>query len=79
MVLAPQSHEILQMFAWGVTNLPPTIQMSVNLHNFAELYRSLQYTSLLNLAIFLMLKPFKPNIHIQILQTDLYTSPLRIG
>ena len=69
------------MGVWGGgTNLPPTIQMSINFHNFAELYlRSLQYTSLLNLAIFLMLKPFKPNIHIQILQTDLYTSPLRIS
>ena len=45
-----------------------------------ELYlHSLQYTSLLNLAMFLMLKPFQPNIHIQILQTDLYTSPLRIS
>ena len=42
--IGPQSPKILQMFVlWrgggeGGTNLPPTIQMSVNFYNFVEVY-----------------------------------------
>ena len=43
--IAPRRCEILQTSVWwgGGTNLPPTIQTSVNYHNFAQLYlRSLK-------------------------------------
>ena len=38
--IGPQSPKILQMFVlWGGgTNLPPTIQTSVNFYNFVEVY-----------------------------------------
>ena len=38
--IGPQSPKILQMFVlWeGGTNLPPTIQLSVNFYNFVEVY-----------------------------------------
>ena len=40
--IAVERRTILEMFVWysGVrgTNLPPTIQMFANFHNFAELY-----------------------------------------